>query len=791
MPTSSAKTSLSFGIICRGDGKIYCLLEYEGDKPASELVWSSSSVVPHAGTVPSRVVVLGTGQAVLVLPIIATEQYASVFVHDADGHELARAERRIDHRLARVMSKFNSAIHTATVDAIRNCDRHPALDEASILDNLIITTTGGPYHIYQCSCTYVLQDDMNVSDDLTLEVYDQQGQRVSEQACSIGEYIGDMPDMPGVTYRRVRLSARIPMDLDVLVVQVRGKDQQTPQGFLCIQSWDVADLRHRWGETVFAAEDDPRYQEWFEGRRVTHLELEQQKLIQSRMTEQPLFSVIVPLYHTPIEFFCEMADSVLAQSYSKFELILVNSTPHDEELAREVEKYRAADERVRVADLEKNLGITENTNAGIDVASGDFLCFFDHDDVLEPDLLFHYAHAISEHLDTDMLYCDEDKLEDGRYTYPFFKPDWDPILEETNNYVCHMLCVRRSVFDQLDRPDAALDGAQDHSLTLAVGEHARHVEHIKRVMYHWRIHAASTAGRTDVKQESYDAGKLAIERHFERLGMDVDVAEVPGAPHCFNPSYRVAEHPSVSVLAMRAEDNTGAEGFAERLGEQLDYPFERVSVSTHAENDPACIDEIKAFVEAAPTEYVLLMRSDVSFESRDALRQLVGLCSRNDVGMVAPLVVYPDGTMSHSGLVVRPWRIFQGHYLWPRTAIAVRARNVLVHSVSTVEGVVMLAQRDVLKQALAKAPAKLDFLRWGIDAGLRVREQGLSVVVDPSVCAIERQGRRQLSADALATTYENVGQHNILKSVWAQRMLRPDPYYSPFFEQDGYYGLEK
>ena len=202
-----------------------------------------------------------------------------------------------------------------------------------------------------------------------------------------------------------------------------------------------------------------------------------------------------------------------------------------------------------MVELEENLGISENTNAGIAVATGDFVCFFDHDDVLEPSILFEYALAVNERPDTDLIYCDEDKLlPDGTLSQPFFKPDFSIDLLRNNNYVCHMLTVRRSLLQEIEPNTREYDGAQDHNLTLRASERARHVAHVARVLYHWRISPTSTAGNAGTKSYASEAGLRAVREHLERVGLPAEVS-LADRPFTYRVIYDVpASRPLVSIV---------------------------------------------------------------------------------------------------------------------------------------------------------------------------------------------------------------------------------------------------
>lgn len=210
-----------------------------------------------------------------------------------------------------------------------------------------------------------------------------------------------------------------------------------------------------------------------------------------------------------------MTESVKNQSYANWELILVNASPDNQELKVHVEQETAHDNRIKSINLTENKGISENTNAGVAIASGDFVSFFDHDDILEPDLLFSYAEAIENNDDVDLLYCDEDKLmPDGKLAQPFFKPDFNIDLLRNNNYICHMLTIRKSLLDTLEPNTKEFDGAQDHNLTLRAVEKARKVHHVPKVLYHWRLSETSTAANADSKPYATIAGIKAVQSHF-------------------------------------------------------------------------------------------------------------------------------------------------------------------------------------------------------------------------------------------------------------------------------------
>lgn len=296
----------------------------------------------------------------------------------------------------------------------------------------------------------------------------------------------------------------------------------------------------------------------------------------TRIRDGVSFSVIVPLYRTPPGLLREMVDSVLASVYPDFELVLVNASPDDQNLAAALETYtgkavkgredkagpaagkkagcaESSDSRIRVITLERNLGIAGNTQAGMDAARGDFLAFLDHDDTIDPAALYLMAKYVNEHPDTGLLYTDEDKISaDGKTHFqPHLKPDYNPDLLKSNNYICHFLAVRRDVAKKAGGFDAAYEGAQDHDFIFrcihAAKEMGLGVGHVPEILYHWRVSERSTADNPLSKKYAYSAGQAAIASQLAREGVRGEVLQRK-EPGFYRVRYRVQGKPLVSII---------------------------------------------------------------------------------------------------------------------------------------------------------------------------------------------------------------------------------------------------
>lgn len=246
-------------------------------------------------------------------------------------------------------------------------------------------------------------------------------------------------------------------------------------------------------------------------------ELELQR--STKFPQEPLFSILVPLYRTPEVYLKELLDSVQDQTYGKWELVLADAT-EDDSVKKILEAYMEDDRRIRYLRLSENGGISVNTNEGLKAVTGDYVGLLDHDDVLTPDALFYMAKAIHDAKEQGIclkiLYSDEDKCDADRSTYyePHHKTDFNLDLLLSNNYICHFLVMKRELITGLGFRKE-YDGAQDYDLVLrgvsAVLPGEEQIAHIPRVLYHWRCHVGSTAQNPQSKQYAYEAGKRALE----------------------------------------------------------------------------------------------------------------------------------------------------------------------------------------------------------------------------------------------------------------------------------------
>ena len=240
-----------------------------------------------------------------------------------------------------------------------------------------------------------------------------------------------------------------------------------------------------------------------------------------------MFSIVAPLYRTPEKYLEQLVKSVQEQTYGKWELCLSDGSGQSSPLEGYLNQLEQREHRVKVIRHDTPQKISENTNAAIQKATGDFIVFADHDDLLAPDALYECANALRQHPKTELIYSDEDKvsMNGKRYFEPHFKSDYNPDLLCSMNYFCHLVVVKRSLMERTGLLNGEFDGAQDYDFVLRCTEHTQNIYHIPKVLYHWRAHENSTAENPESKQYAFEAGRRAVEAHYLRRNLPAVVEQ--------------------------------------------------------------------------------------------------------------------------------------------------------------------------------------------------------------------------------------------------------------------------
>lgn len=547
------------------------------------------------------------------------------------------------------------------------------------------------------------------------------------------------------------------------------------------------------------------YMEWRKAGLPSKEELFRQS--GEQFERQVKFSILVPLYNTPLSFLEEMVQSVLDQSYSDWELCLADGS--DSEHGEVGDWCRALvqrENRVRYQKLEKNGGISENTNACILMASGTYLALFDHDDLLAPDALYEVYQAI-ENRQAEIVYTDEDKVnEEGTlYSEPHFKSDFNLDLLRSNNYICHFFVVKREIVERVGGFRSEYNGSQDYDFIFRCVEQTKQIVHIPKVLYHWRMHRNSTAANQQSKMYCYTAGQRAIASHLERCGVKGEVAMQEHLGF-YRVTYPVQGEPLISILIPNKDERETLKTCIDSILEKSTYRnFEIIVIennSVQAEtfafyreleqrdkgNRIRVVEwkgkfnfsEINNYgVSFAEGEYLLFLNNDMEVISEDWMERMLSNCQREEVGIVGAKLYYPDKTIQHGGVILGLGGI-AGHAFSRQLGMepGYFARAVCQQSLSAVTAACMMVSKQDfekvggLDQELAVAFNDVDFC-------LKVRHLlGKLVVYDPGVELFHYESKSRGAEDTPQKQRRFHREIVRFAEKWEED-LKGDPYYNP------------
>lgn len=294
---------------------------------------------------------------------------------------------------------------------------------------------------------------------------------------------------------------------------------------------------------------DLEYSEYLER---TPLSKEVEKKMIARLKAfnyKPIFSIILPVYKSDIRFLNQCIESVFEQVYPYWELCISDDFSNNPELKKVLDYYSGKDQRVKVCFRDKNGHISENSNSALKLATGDFVAFLDHDDLLPTHALFRCAEMLQLNNNYDVIYSDEDKIdEEGSRMNPFFKPEFGLDTLLSRNYICHLSVVRRSIVENIGGFNLGLEGSQDHDLLLRACQKASAICHIPEVLYHWRLHSKSTTMGHASKPYAVNAGKKAVENHLMRIGRNGKVLDIPNYSGCYYIDYDFDSNSNLSII---------------------------------------------------------------------------------------------------------------------------------------------------------------------------------------------------------------------------------------------------
>lgn len=589
-----------------------------------------------------------------------------------------------------------------------------------------------------------------------------------------------------------------------------------------------------------------KYHKWFVAQRATEEELAAQR--QQTFAYEPKISILVPTYRTPIPMLKEMIESVRAQSYENWELCIadgsvgarINADGSVEgekagaapisPLENVLSEYHEKDTRIVYKVLDKNGGISYNTNCAFELATGDFIALLDHDDIIEPDALFEVVKKL-QNKETKIVYTDEDKVSNNlkHFMDPNLKPDFSIDLFRSHNYITHFYVVSADIYREVGGEDSKYDGAQDYEFMFRCIEKALNdagcsfaegnidfgadkarnvIAHVPRVLYHWRLAKGSTAENPESKMYAYESGRAAVEEHLKRMQIPakVEMTDMWGMYHA---KYEVIGSPLVSIIIpskdhtddldncirsivkkstykniefIIAENNSESKetfGYYEKITEEL--PNVKV-VKWEKEFNYAAINNFAA--KKARGEYFLFLNNDTELITETAIGEMLAIAERKDVGIVGAKLLYPDDTVQHAGILLG----FRGYAQHAFVGIGRNEFGFMVRArincnYNAVTGACLMISKDDFE---AVSGFSEDFPVAGNDVDLCLKVRKLEKLVVYNAFSewyhYESKSRGYEDTPEKKERFECEVGH--FRQVWSEKLAKTDEYYNPNFDMN-------
>ncbi len=526
-------------------------------------------------------------------------------------------------------------------------------------------------------------------------------------------------------------------------------------------------------------------------------------------------SILVPLWNNRREFQTQMLDSVMNQTYGNWELCLADGSDEEHSYMGEIcREYAArAGGRIVYKKLDKNGGISGNTNECLKLATGEYIGLFDQDDILHPSVLYEYVKAINEQ-GADYLYCDETTFKNNdinKMLTMHFKPDYAVDNLRANNYICHFSVFHRHLLDGDELFRTKYDGSQDHDMILRLTDRARNIVHVPKLMYYWRSHAGSVASGIEAKPYAMEAAKGAVAEHLRKHGYEhFRITSTRAFETIFKISYQIIGNPMISIIIANKDHASDLRRCITSVLERSTYDnYEIIVVENNSETE-----EIKNYYEElkenervrvvtyqgkfnysavnnmgareAKGEYLLLLNNDTQVITVNWMEELLMYAQREDVGAAGAKLYYENKTIQHAGVVLALGAhrtAGHSHYGQHRENLGYMGRLCYAQDVSAVTGACLMVAKDLfwkvggLEESFAVSLNDVDFC-------LKLREAGYLNVFTPfaELYHFESVSRGLDDRGEKAQRYEEESERFRVK--WKEVLDKGDPYYNPNFSLD-------
>lgn len=549
------------------------------------------------------------------------------------------------------------------------------------------------------------------------------------------------------------------------------------------------------------------YKQWLSANEkinITTLSILAKKIEQGQSS--PLISIVMATYNTPTTFLKAAIDSVLRQPYEKWELCIADDKSTNAETVTCLKEYELIDSRIRVIYRENNGHISDATNSALELVNGDFVAFMDHDDELHPAALVAIARTIQENPCVKLIYSDEDKIdESGIRSEPHFKSDFNYELLLTQNYICHLVVVKATLVNSLGGLNSAYNGAQDHDFIFRVIEKIKpqQIIHIPEVLYHWRIHSASTAASTEAKPYAVEAGRRAVRDHLARTGLHAKVTPHPTIKFWHRIQFELPTTPSIEIIIPTRDRIELMRMCINSIVKKTTYKNYCITIVDNGSVEKDTLKQFETWAKTNPkisilrddspfnysrlnnqaahktkAELICLLNNDIEIISPDWLEEMAGHAMRDDVGCVGARLWYPNDTLQHGGVILGIGGIAgHSHKYWPKGDAGYMGRAESAQALSAVTAACLMIKRSIYEE-VGGLDEQIKVAFNDIDFCLRVRKAGYRNMWTPFAEMYHHESASRGHEDNPEKVARFNAEVDFMKKRWGNELIT-DPYYSP------------
>lgn len=562
-------------------------------------------------------------------------------------------------------------------------------------------------------------------------------------------------------------------------------------------------FRYTWKKTRNKWQNRKEAKKGLQMQVLSEAELQRQR--ETEFQNKIKFSILTPLYNTPEKFLKEMIESVQAQTYFDWELCLADgSDSKHSEVGKIVSSYAKHDKRIKYKKLEQNKGISENTNACIDLATGDYIVLLDHDDLLSPNALYEVMCEIQKS-GADFIYSDEATFSEtvSNIITPHYKPGYSPDTLRVVNYICHITVVSRELLNRTGKFNSKYDGSQDHDFVIRATDNAKLVKRIPKFLYFWRYHTGSTSADISTKSYAIEAAFNLLKEDAQRRGMTAKVESLPICPTMYRIRYEIMSEPKVSILIPTKDAFEYISTCINSILENTTYRnYEIIIIDTGTSTEevfsyykalsnysnikvlyydkPFNYSDVNNFgANYATGEQIVLLNNDTKIITPDWIQEMLMYAQREDVGAVGAKLYYEDNTIQHAGVGIGIFGL-AGHFFngCARNDVGYMGRLYWVQNLSAVTGACVMIPKKVWDEVHG-LDNWFDIAFSDIDLCMRIRRAGYLVVWTPfaELYHFESKTLGYMTTPEKQERFQaDMGR---FKERFAKELSDGDPYYNP------------